>query len=377
MRLLISLLALAGCDRVLGLDRDAECVGGNGPSIVGPFSICLDTATAPAYEPRATLSTGTPGVDPGDCTTVVVQTDTLKTEVCVIAAPSITLNSPLTITGTRPLVLAATSELSILVDLDLASHGAAIAGPGAGYAGCPDIEGTGSNTNGDGSGGGAGGTFGGIGGDGGRGTVAGGTATQPVPLNVVRGGCDGGHGGSGAGSGGGGSGGRGGGALYLIAGTTLRIAATINASASAGRGGGKAGGNCDCSGGGGGGGSGGLIAMDADEVILEPSAVLLANGAGGGGGGGGGTIMTTVGSPGSEARVTDPAPFRTVGGAGGEAGGGMGGTGGDRDTPGDAGENQLVTGGGAGGGGGTGRIVVFATTLTDPGAVASPAITKP
>ncbi len=108
-----SLLAVTGCDRVLGLDREGTCVGGSGSGIVGPFNVCLDTETAPELEPRATLSTGTPGGEPGDCTQIVVQSDELKTEVCVIAAPTITLNSPLTIAGTRPLVLAAAGELTI------------------------------------------------------------------------------------------------------------------------------------------------------------------------------------------------------------------------------------------------------------------------
>jgi len=374
----ISLLVSTGCDRVLGLDRGGACVGGNGSGIVGPFNVCLDTETAPDFDPRATLSTGTID-DPGDCTTVLIQSDQLKTEVCVIAAPSIVLNSPITITGTRPLVLAATGELSILVDLDLSSRNPAIAGPGAGYAGCPAINGTSSNTTDTGSGGGAGGTFGGMGGDGGNATVSGAPATPPVALAVVRGGCDGGRGGSGAGSGGGGAGGRGGGALYLVAGTTLRIAATINTSAAGGAGGGKSSPNSHTSGGGGGGGAGGLIAMDAREVILEPTAVLISNGGGGGGGGGGGSLggaTTTVGGPGTEARPTDGTPFRTLGGVGGTVGGGGGAAGGNRDTVPGRGEDHKITGGGGGGGGGTGLIVVFAETFTD-GGVSSPAIQKP
>lgn len=195
----LGVLVWTGCDRVLGLDRDSACIGGNGSGIVGPFRVCLDGEED--FRPGATLSTGTPGTEPGDCTRIVVQTDTLKTEVCVIAAPSIVLNSPISITGTRPLVLAATGELTILVDLDLASRSpasasdAAILGPGASYAGCPEVDGTGSSADSSGSGGGAGGSFGSIGGDGGNATASGAVAIAPMPLNVVRGGCDGGRGG--------------------------------------------------------------------------------------------------------------------------------------------------------------------------------------
>jgi hypothetical protein len=376
--MVFSLLLLAGCDRVLGLDRGPACFGNNGSAGAGLFRICPDGEPVPDYEPRASISTGN-DLDPGDCTEVVVQTDVRMTEVCVIFAPSIVIANPIQIKGTRPLVLAATDELTVLVDLDLASRSPAVVGPGASFSGCPAINGTNDNSNGAGSGGGAGGSFGGTGGDGGDATVPGARADEPAALGFVRGGCDGGRGGSGAGSGGGGLGGRGGGALYLIAGTTLRITGTINTSAAAGAGGGKSSSTSHTSGGGGGGGSGGLIGLDAPEVILEGTARLLSNGGGGAGGGGGGSItgaVTTPGLPGSEARATDGPPFRTTGGNGGALGGGAGGSGGDRDAPAGPGRDRDISGGGGGGGGGVGTIVVFAATLVDHGAVASPAIEK-
>jgi hypothetical protein len=371
---LVTLVLLTGCDVVFGLDQHVQCFGHNGPSGAGLFQICLDPENVGDYPHPASISTGA-GAELGDCTQIVKQSDTLGTEVCVIAAREIVLANPVQLSGERPLVLVATGDLDVRTDLDLTSRRAGAVGPGASYAGCPSVVGTSSNTDLTGSGGGAGGSFGALGGPGGRGTVDGGTPSASPAPGVVRGGCDGGNGGSGAGSGGGGAGGRSGGAVYLIAGSTLTIAAAISVSGAGGVGGGPAGGTSHTCGGGGGGGSGGLIGLDAPQILLEPTAVLIANGGGGAGGGGGGPAgtVTMPGGPGGDTMPSGSgASVPASGGTGGAPGGGAGGVGAALDANAAAGENQSTAFDAGGGGGGGGGLIDTFGDVTDQGAVRSP-----
>ena len=256
-----------------------------------------------------------------------------SSNVCVIAAQTLTISAALTVTGTRPLVLLSLTAITVSATLDIASHRGSPTGAGGDASSC--------NTGVDPTdrGGGQAGSFGSKGGDGGdsdgaldRGTS--GAATMPTTL---RGGC---MGADGAGSLT--SHGNGGGAVLLIA-ETITISGSINASGSPGDGApaGRYGG--------GGAGAGGMIAFDAPTITV--SGPVHANG----GGGGGGSSVSSAGSPGSEPPV-----------AGGATGGGHGGNGGDgglgsfgAGAGGSGVSGTTSSDGGGGGGGGAGVILKF------------------
>lgn len=251
------------------------------------------------------------------------------------------------VVGHRPLVLVATDSLEtggLLVDSE---NG--LRAPGANPAACA----AGKSL----AGGGAGGSFMTKGGSGGDGAVGAGNLGAPAVVGAptrLRGGCPG----DGADD----VRGNGGGAIYLLAGNTIRINGPINVSGAGGAGG-------DVGGGGGaGGGAGGMIVLVAPTVIVSDGSAQRSGGSpllyAAGGGGGAGGLASGAGSPGGD---VIPSGFPNFGpGYGGgnyctppctpENGkGGAGSSGSGDGAPGGAGTSS---GGGGGGGGGIGYIRV-------------------
>jgi hypothetical protein len=266
---------------------------------------------------------------------------------CVVAATRLAIDAGVRATGARPLVLLASDSIVIAAGatVDVGSRrarptGAPETGAGADPAAC-DL---GTGVDGFSSGGGAGGSFAGRGGPGGSssgGAVGGTPGGVAGAITVLRGGCPGQSGAAELSSG---PGGHGGGAVFLIAGTTIEVAGSINAGGEGG--GGRA------TAGGGGGGSGGLIGFDAPMVTV--TGTLVANG-GGGGEGADGTGQASARDGADATAITE-----AVGRAGGVPTGGDGGNGsaGAIGGPGKAG--GVGTTGGAGGGG-AGLILVPVT----------------
>jgi len=62
-------------------------------------------------------------------------------DVCLIEADTIAVSANVRVTGTRPLVLVATTSIDIAATLDVASHGLSQPGPGAGSTPCAGIDG--------------------------------------------------------------------------------------------------------------------------------------------------------------------------------------------------------------------------------------------
>ena len=272
---------------------------------------------------------------------------------CVIAATTITLQTALRAIGTRPLVLLASDSITTTAIIDVASHrvnGTDEIGAGGDSLLCS--AGTAPATLSGTSGGGAGGSFTGGGGNGGAGatlsgSAPGGAGGLPGGANIIvselRGGCPGQQGaGSSTDAG---ARGHGGGAIFLLAGSSITVQQTINAS---GEGGG--GGIANVSGGGGG-GSGGLIGFDAPTIAV--TGVITANGGGGGEGDG-----NTPGSPGNETTTESAATGGTGAINGGNGGNGSSGA---AAGPGSVGATGTLgggfRGGGGGGGGGAGYVV--------------------
>ncbi len=358
---MVSLLALGACSFSVptAAPRDGEPVDGlqggdtigadsaiDGPSTDAPpsglcfgegnFIVCLTTLPGSALTFGATTIDTSGGSCPGE-----TFTPTGGPQLCVVAGTTVTVNGLLRATGSRPLVLVATSgalTVTTLGAIDASSFRGGGTGAGTNYTGCP-APGNAANAN-NGAGGGAGGSFGTPGGNGGAGGGGqGGGATSAVTPTFLRGGCGGGNGGTA--SGGGGSGRDSGGAVYLLANTTLIIDGRIDASGSGGDGApsGK--------GGGGGGGSGGMIALwGRTGIAVGVGAVVFANGAGGGGG-----ADSNVG--GSDGNESTGAAIIGLGGAGGATG-----------APGGAGaigtaQGQSAAASGKGGGGGGGGVGVI------------------
>jgi hypothetical protein len=278
-----------------------------------------------------------------DCMTNVHWVDPSQPDSCFIVAQTIaTPTMPVNVRGTRPVVFVALDSITITSSLDAASHKMQMNGPGANDASCGSPSGGANHMMG--GGGGAGGTFvtaGGNGGTGdGNGAAAGSTAGTPGKPTTLRGGCAGSDGGDGMVAMNRGRGAAGGGAIYLVAGNTITIAATgiVNASGAGAVGGGH-------QSGGGGGGSGGMIVLYAPAIDAQGK--ILANGGGGASGGDG-----SNGVSGSDEVVSDPltAP------GGGNGGGGDGGDGWTQGSSAGDGQNGTSNKGGGGGGGGGGYI---------------------
>ena len=326
----------------------------DGPTCLGTLlqvRVCA-SPTAPISLP-ATVSTDT------DCTFTQAQQSGKGPMLCVIAGTSVDVQAVVAVRGSLPLLVFATDSIVIAADasIDVASHRNVKTGPGTRACG------TNSGQASDGTfggGGGAGGAFQGAGGDGGDGASFnaiksnGAVGSLPIALDIVEGGCNGGSGGGNNIGDGGGTAGSGGGAVYLLAGSSISVAGTINASGSSGGRGTLA------PAGGGGAGAGGLVVLDAP--MLQVTGTILASGAGGGGAA---STSTAATGDGCEPDITKP-QLRACGGTGGApAGNGGLGTGvmaGTIVLDGGSGLNANVDGsdasGGGGGGGGAGHVLL-------------------
>jgi len=277
-------------------------------------------------------------------------------EVCLVYATVINITSTGSITafGSRPLVLASSSTMTIDGTIDVGSH----AGPNGGQRGPGANAMTGCTFAGNpaddsgGGGGGAGGSFTLPGGDGGTGdndnsspptgTAAAGLHGATTTISVLRGGCAGQTGGDEStmfGSGRGGRGGSSGGALYLFARQSLTITGNVRATGAGGGGG-------DVQAGGGGGGSGGLVVIESPSITI--SGQISANGGGGGQGGGRISGNDFSGNPGTDGNLGATAAAGGSGAASGDQRLGFGGAGGALS----AAVNGTTEDFGAGGGGG-------------------------
>ena len=378
---------------------DLECVSGqrygsSSGSLSGvcvgdepPIDAAVDSSidTPPGYIPDARQCFGTPvnvcltvlGTGPRNLTGAI-STDTgcdqieLQAggpELCIVRGETITVGA-VRATGARPLVIVATSTITISGALDVSSGRTGTAGAAANAAVCV-VAGNGENDAGGGAGAGGGG-FGAAGGSAGKadtndsagndGDSNGGAGGSMLLSTFVRGGCKGGKGGNGSGGNMGGQGSNGGGAVYLIAGTSITVA--TGGSINAGGGGGN---SSDNGSGGGGGGSGGMIGLDAPALVI--SGAVTANGGGGGGGGG-----NTRGGDGGDATTGATYNQRAAGGTGGTqvpAQNTPGGRGGALADP--TGENAPASVGGGGGGGGSVGVIWTHGTVT--GTLISPAAT--
>lgn len=327
-------------------------------------NLCL--LTAPAGDKQ--LSTAINTDAGGTCTQVLPQTGspTSAPELCVIAARTITVQGPVTVTGKRALVLIGADTVTVAASATLDASSTTAnpqrVGGGANPGVCSKTSNGTSSDNG--AGGGAGGSLATRGGNGGpgnlnQGVAAGGTPgpAQPAPA-VLLGGCPGGKGGDGQNNNGG-TGGSGGGAVYLIAGSSITITGDVFASGAGGNGMPS---NAGQEQGGGGGGSGGMIGLDAPMIRIDGR--IVANGAAGAGGG-----ATTGGKPGSDGTT---ALWNTRAGAGGPGtgcgqpqqnlriGSGAPGTALTSTDNLDGGQGDC---GGGGGGGGLGIVTIYGTVI--------------
>lgn len=324
----------------IGLDAtpDAEGTGLDaqvGETCYGPagaWQVCLGAAPADPVVLPATIDTGT---SPLCLVAQPAGWAPAQPAACFIVGKTISVPATTIVTGPRPLVLVANDAIAIDGVLDVASH--VVGGRvGPGSPGAPCAAGT-LPAAGNAGGGGGGGSFQTKGGDGGKGdddTIAGGRAgAEQTLITTLRAGCPGQRGGRVSGTPG-----AGGGAVFLVAGGSILITGTINASGSG------ATGALDRSGGSGG-GSGGMIALAAPNI---QTGTLIANGGGGAGGG----AQSTPGSPGADPTAADAA---AAGGPGGDTAG-AGGDGSlaalDGKKGGGTKDHQQVGGGGGGGGAG-------------------------
>jgi hypothetical protein len=343
-------LATSGCGSVFGLG-DPQPLPPDAPGascIVAGFDLCAhQQPNGPIhFEVDTTINTTL------DCNVVLF--NPTGGSVCVIYASDLTVTSTVRAAGARPLVLAATGNITIDGTLDVSSGMTIGTGAAANDPSCMTKRIAGTT-----SGGGAGGSFRGKGGDGGAGTVNPGAAAlagDSVALPaVLRGGCPGSIAFNPASSGG---------AVRVVASTSLIVTATGRVLAN-GEGGRQQQGLVTGSGGVAG-ASGGMIQLAAPSVAVQ--GVVTANG----GGGSEGDDMSNFGAPGIDGGPSsDPA----AGGAGMSAGGGDGGAGGAGATlTGVTGVSPTAaSSGGGGGGGGVGYIVISGDSVDTSGSTISPA----
>ena len=322
---------------------------------------------------------------------VVRQSDGSFIALLSVASFDIDAQTTLSVIGSKPLLVASWSTLTIAGFVDVGSHTTEIdatahiqqptqigAGADLQCTNLAGVVGTDAVLSG-GSGGGGGGGFQGVGGAGAVGDT--GCTSAPCPRpggpggmtlgatpTVIRGGC------SGAASGAAGpgvtapatattvsAGGAGGGALQLAARLTMTIAGQREREHGSAGAGAPTGSAC----GGGGGGAGGYLGLDAPAVMV--SGTVAANG----GGGGGSAPFADFGNVG-----TDGEPTATPASGGAAYGGGTCGLAG---APGAAGADptgMTATGndacGGGGGGGGGGFVLYWTPSLNLSGATVSP-----
>ena len=375
MRCALCVLALAGCDDLFNLDhlkgppRDGDITGdatdgsalddsadANGNCVGHYLSVCPSFVATLSFGTNATINTST---NP-DCMNLPSPGQGYPA-LCVLAANNISINSRLTVTGSRALVLASSGSITVGPGGVIDASSVGFAGQGrlgpaanAGVSlGCNPTAGAQQGAIA-GAGGGAGGSFGGTGGSGGaadNGTTANSNLALLTSPPKLRGGCPGALGGPSANLNSSSFLGNSGGALYLVAAQSITIDGLVMANGSSGSGGGV---NTDLErAGGAGGGSGGLIVLDAQMLTL-PGVIAAQGGAGGGGADG------TVG--GNDGQEWDPS--NSTSGARGGSGGGGGGSGGDgssaQSVSGTSGVGCNTADGGAagGGGGGAGFILI-------------------
>jgi hypothetical protein len=351
------LVVTTGCTALFGIEeipystgdggRDTGSGSGDASSCLGPagWALCLTTPPTNQLVLPTTIDTKPTS---SDCLSSppASWSSAGQPDACMIVAASITISSSVTVTGSRPLVLAATGSITVAGTLDVASYSLGAIGqkqgPAANSASC-DAFLSAPIVGGPYGGGGAGGSFGTLGGRGGFGNGDPANAGSPPPAitsnpTTLRGGCrgqDGGLGQSpiamGANSGG---------AVYVVAGTSISFmpSSSINASGAGAYGGGQRSG-------GGGGGTGGMIALHAPSItVASGGATLFANGGGASSGGGSnqsGIAGADPSMPTIPARGGTDAMMQNFGGDG-FAGG----------IPATDGIGKLNFGGGGGGGGG-------------------------
>lgn len=355
----IVLLVCAGCNQILGVNDiklgDAGTSGGDGSGggsqcITGAGSGALFTPCFTTLPTMDVILVGTIDTDTSNLCSVQKQNG--GPDVCVVAGMTVTVQGNLRATGTRPLVLAAVTDLTVMAMLDLTGGT-----PGAAGANTGDCLGTAAGgDDAQSPGGGGGGALGAPSASGGAGfagaTGGAGTGLITTPT-FVRGGCDGKKGGAKGGIAGG-AGGGGGGALYLIAGNSIDVQGAGTIAAPGGGGAGGVGGG----GGGGGGASGGLVGLDSPGVFVEGT--IYANGGGGGGGAG----INTNGGMGQTGTLGNAA------GGSPSGGGGMGGNGGvGTNAPGTGSPPGSNDCGGGGGGGSIGIVWMNYTTAGVSGSI--------
>ena len=397
--LLALALAASGCRTLLGIEDPARGDAGPDsfpacatwhPEGFDPCALTIAAASLSLDGPAYVYDSAVGALYDADHRTVLQSGQTAQvdgTTVAVLSIGRLTVApaARLTVTGTRPLLIASWSSIAVDGAIDAGSH-LGVTNPQAHIAqtvqyGAGANQGCAAETGHDGadaaatggSGGGGGGGFHGAGGPGGRGggasAVPGGTGGQAGAPAVLRGGCPGGSSGT-AGmiatlpaiQGSRALGGAGGGALRLVAHDSIDVRGTVSAN---GAGGAGAPTNSAC--GGGGGGAGGYVGFEAPIVAL--SGTITANGGGGGGGAG----TNGAGNDGGDGTVgTAPAPGGAIAASGcGQAGGaGAAAAGLDGSA---ASNTDTCSGGGGGGGGASGFIVVTSPGYTADTATLSPA----
>jgi hypothetical protein len=314
---------------------------------LGCGAIAIDTSGTPSF-------TGWCPMQPLPGVAIITQTGGPDAVLLSFTDLTLAAGSTLHVKGARPLIIAATGNVTIAGDVDVSAGAADCGGAGAGQTG----------GDGDTKGGGGGGSLATTGAAGGQGSMAQNTGGGGLPgavdstnlaLVPLRGGCPGGIGhGSPA------TPAAGGGALQISAAGALVVSGTLNAP---GLGGAKA---PAIGNGGSGGGSGGVILLEGAVITLTGLAAIAANG--GGGGEGGGLIFD--GAAGTAGLFDGGA---APGGSTAQGGGG-GGHGATQSQAAHIGDDATI-GGGGGGGGGLGRIRLRAGLSCSVGAqvILSPA----
>lgn len=372
MRARLLSLLLAGCGR-LGFDAaasvDAEQTVPVAPTHVGePVPRALGTLILGATIDTTALAVDAPSLA-GVRFAAMQQPGGRELAVLVADAVVVPAGTTTQVTGARPLVIVATTTITIAGTLDVGAHRkrpgpggyGSSAGPGAGEDKAPPGTGSSCDLGGGGGGfaatGGAGGWVSGCGSD----PALGGAPYGDDRLGVLDGSSGGGAGSPGlctphlavAELKGGGAGG---GAVQLTAGRAIEIRAT--GAVLAGGGGGDPGVECTANGisdagAGAGGGAGGAIYLEAPTITNDGA--VAANGGGGGGGSNGNSSGGKVigrGAPGA-----DGGPAAGAGGTAIEPLiSNAGGAGGDSTKPPEAGQSGRLNPGG--GGGAAGRIVI-------------------
>jgi hypothetical protein len=398
---LISFVGLAMCLQV-GCSFDAGGIAGPTPDAdptpdVLPDDPCLEWMPVPAHfvpcnivlpaEPEGDLTLTANGTytyetdfgtlrDPQNALIAHARQELMDRDpvVRLVSVDSFTLgpNSTLRAIGTKPLLIASWSTITVDGTIDVSTN--LQYGPGAGSNTGICNAATAGTDAAEGGGGGGGGGFGddgGDGGDGGDGKGAKGAkgAKLGAPPANVRGGCPGAKGGKGDRGDGGGEGGKGGGALQLTARQSITVNGKLHAGGQGGRpANGDIGGN-DLSrrSAGGGGGSGGMLGLEAPMITVGANAILATNGGGGGGG-----CDNNLAAGGDDGKLDDTgAKFGDK-----EGKGGNGGNGGFVSVPpgqlGDSAEK-----GGGGGGGAVGYIIMSTTPAITGTSKISPAYVTP